>query len=61
MQVHNPSLRLWTVRGINVVPGETVPVPDEYAADLKGHPGLVVKEEAKKPGRPAAAKEEVKE
>jgi len=61
MQVDNPSLRLWTVRDVNCIPGQITEVPDEYAPDLVGHPELKVveeKTEAKKPGRPAKEKTE---
>lgn len=62
MQVQNTSARLWTIRGkINVLPGQTVEVPDEYAADVTGHQDLKIveakepeaKEEKAKPGRKA--------
>jgi len=65
MQVQNTSARLWTIRGkINVLPGQTVEVPDEYAADVTGHQDLKIveakeAEEKAKPGRkPKAEKTE---
>jgi len=67
MQVQNTSARLWTIRGkINVLPGQTVEVPDEYAADVTGHQDLKIVE-AKEPdassenGKPGRKAKEVKE
>lgn len=60
MQVENTSLRLWTVRDQKILPGQTVELPDAYAADIVGHPDLIEvkpKEEKAKPGRPAKNKE----
>lgn len=58
MQVKNVSARLYTVGNVQIIPGETVELDDKYAADIKGIPDLEVAEPARKPGRPAAAKDE---
>lgn len=58
MQVENTSLRLWTVRDVNCIPGQITEVPDAYAPDLVGHPELKVLEPKAKPGRPAKDKTE---
>lgn len=60
MQVKNTSLRLWTVRDIKIIPGETVDIPDAYRADVENHSELKIVEESvevKKPGRPAKVKD----